>query len=94
MRPDPGRSDLLERVSRSSVDERVAWLTTMRQAAIRSAWQQVDRAGLSDPLAVAEFLLRRLYPEQPEASLAAILAQLRSDYEAGHWPGFARPEPD
>jgi hypothetical protein len=92
VRPDPGRADLLERIAQSSVDERVAWLATMREAGIRSAWQQVDRAGLSDPLQIAEFLLRRLYPNLPEASLAALLAKLRSEHEAGAWSGFARPE--
>jgi hypothetical protein len=92
VRPDPGRNALLEQVARSSVDERVAWLATMRDAGIRSAWQQVDRAGLSDPLDVAEFLLRRLFPNQSEASLSAILATLRTESEAGRWSGFVRPK--
>ena len=92
MRPDPGRADLLDRIAQSSVEERVAWLATMRDAGIRSAWQQVDRAGLRDPVQVAEFLLRRLYPNQAEAWHAAASAKLRSEYEAGAWSGFARPE--
>ena len=92
VRPDPGRGDLLDQIAQSSVDDRVAWLATMREAGIRSAWQQVDRAGLSDPLQIAEFLLRRLYPNQPEAWIATLLAKLRSEYEAGAWSGFARPD--
>jgi hypothetical protein len=92
VRPDPGRNALLEQVARSSVDARVAWLATMRDAGIRSAWQQVDRAGLSDPLEVAEFLLRRLFPNQSEAWLAATLTTLRTESEAGRWSGFVRPK--
>jgi hypothetical protein len=92
VRPDPGRLGLLEQVARSSVDDRVAWLVSMRDAGIRSAWQQVDRAGLSDPVEIAGFLFRRLFPNHPEAETALILARLRSEYEAGTWSVFARPE--
>jgi hypothetical protein len=83
---------LLGRIARSSIDDRVAWLATMRKAGVQSAWQQVDRAGLRDPLEIAEFLLRRLYPNQSAAWLEDILARLRSEYEVGAWKGFSRPE--
>ena len=92
MRPDPGRLDLLGRIAASSVEDRVDWLAEMRAAGMRSVWQQVDRAGITDPLEVAEFLLRRLYPDLPPASLAEILEQLRAAHAAGTWTGFARPE--
>ena len=91
MRPDPGRADLLARLAESSVEDRVAWLATMRDAGLRSAWQQVDRAGITDPVEVAAFLLRRLYPRESEAWFRAVVAELREAHAAGAWSGFARP---
>ena len=41
----------------------------------------------------AEFLLRRLHPTLPEASLQQILSQLAEAEVAGTWHGFRRPEP-
>jgi hypothetical protein len=91
MRPDMGREELLERVAASSVEQRVTWLAAMRDAGIRSAWQQVDRAGITDPLEVAEFLLRRLYAGESEAWYDNVLINLRAAHETGDWSGFARP---
>lgn len=91
MRLDIGRGELLERVARSSVEERVTWLAAMRDAGIRSAWQQVDRAGITDPLEVAEFLLRRLYAGESEVWYGNVLIKLRAAQETGDWFGFARP---
>lgn len=93
MRPDPGRSDLVARIAESSVDERVTWLAEMREAGQRSAWQQVDRAGITAPLEVAEFLLKRLYGAESEAWLERVLGELRAAEAAGAWTGFARPGP-
>ena len=91
MRADPGRSGILNRIAASTVDDRVAWLAEMRAAGIRSVWEQVDRAGLVEPLEVAEFLLRRLYPGMREAALDETLGQLRAALAAGTWAGFERP---
>lgn len=91
MRIDPGRTALLARLAGSTVEERVAWLATMRDAGIRSAWQQVDAAGISDPIETAEFLLRRLYAEESAMWLASVMAKLREAHAAGTWSGFARP---
>ena len=93
MRPDPGRSDLLGRVAETSVEERVAWLAEMRDAGRRSVWEQADRAGLTAPLEVAEFLLRRLYAAESDLWVERVMAQLRAAEAAGAWTGFARPAP-
>ena len=93
MRPEPGGSDLRAQIAASSVDERVAWLAEMREAGKRSAWQQVDRAGITAPLEVAEFLLRRLYPAQSDVWFERVVAQLRAAEAAGAWTGFDRPGP-
>ena len=63
----------------------------MREAAQRSAWQQVDRAGITAPLEVAEFLLRRLYATESDAWFERVLTQLREAQAAGAWAGFVRP---
>ena len=91
MRPDPGHAALVDRLAQTSVDARVAWLAEMRAAGIRSAWEQVDRAGIVEPLEVAEFLLRRLYPGLRGAALDQVLGQLRAEHVAGTWSGFERP---
>lgn len=59
-----------------------------------SVWQQVDAAGISDPVEVAEFVLRRLYPDEREAWFAEVLGQLQAAHRAGTWNGFRRPDPD
>lgn len=84
---------LLARIEESGVDDRVAWLAEMRAAGMRSVWDQVDRAGIVEPLEIAEFLLRRLYPELRGPSLDDVLAQLRAARAAGTWSGFERPRP-
>jgi hypothetical protein len=91
MRADPGRQAMLARLAESTVDERVAWLAAMRDAGMRSVWQQVDRAGLVDPVEIADFLLRRIYPEQSEAWFSLVVEALRSELAAGTWHGFTRP---
>ncbi|NJD28628.1 MAG: hypothetical protein FIA92_10065 [Chloroflexi bacterium] len=92
MRPDPGRAALDERIAASSVDERVGWAAAMRTAALVTVWQQADAAGLTDPVEQAEFVLRRLYPEESEAWVESVVGQLRADHAAGRWSGFKRPE--
>lgn len=93
MRPDPGRA-LQESViaSMTSVD-RTAAVANLRANGRWAAWQQVDAAGIEDPVEIAAFLLHRLYPDLPAASLEQILEQLRAAFAAGTWNGFARPDP-
>jgi cobalamin biosynthesis Mg chelatase CobN len=94
VRPESGQASLDDRIAASTVEERVGWMASMRQAGVRSVWQQVDAAGISDPVEVAEFVLRRLYPEQSAAWFAQILAHLRAANQAGTWSGFQRPNAD
>ena len=57
-------------------------------------WEQVESAGLTDPLEQADFLLRRLYPEMPEAWFEECLAKLTGLRAAGKLHGFERPGGD
>lgn len=81
------------RIAASSTADRVAWLATMRETAVRIVWQQVDAAGIDDPVEQAEFLLRRLYPEQSESWFLGVADRLRAARAAGTWNGFQRPSP-
>jgi len=81
------------RVAASSVADRVAWLAAMREAALRIVWQQVDAAGIDDPVEQAEFLLRRLYPEESESWFLGVVDRFRAARAAGTWDGFQRPGP-
>ena len=81
------------RVAASSVADRVAWLSAMRKAALQIVWQQVDAAGIDDPVEQADFLLRRLYPEESESWFAGVVDRLRAAHAAGTWNGFPRPGP-
>lgn len=92
MRPDPGQALLDERISASSVEERVAWNEERRRLGHRLVWQQADAAGIHGALDRAEFLLRRLYPEMPDQWFKSVLAKLSELHEAGRWNGFERPE--
>lgn len=91
MHPDPGQAALDRRVAAASVEKRVEWVATMRLAGLRTVWQQVDAAGVTDPVEQADFILRRLYPEMPEAWFEDIVGQFRSLHAAGRWNGFRRP---
>jgi hypothetical protein len=90
-RPDPGQALLDEAITRLTVEQRVAWAEERRRLGVQLVWQQLDRAGLTHPIAQADFLLRRLYPEMPEQWFAEVLRQLRAKHDAGEWHGFERP---
>jgi hypothetical protein len=91
MRPDPGRPLQESAIASMSVADRTARMTELRANGRWAVWQQVDAARITDPVEIAEFVLRRLYPEQPEAWFAEVLGQLRTARMAGTWSGFQRP---
>ena len=76
----------------SSVD-RTGVVATLRANGQWAVWRQVDAAGLQDPVEVAEFVLRRLYPNERASWYTDVLDQLRAARAAGTWSGFARPGP-
>jgi hypothetical protein len=65
----------------------------MRDRAFALVWQQVDRAGIVDPLEQAMFVLGRLYPDMPDAVVQQVRADLAAERAAGGWHGFDRPHP-
>ena len=91
MQPDRGQAALDRRIAATSVEERVAWVAAKRDLGFRLVWQQVDAAGISDPLGQARFLLRRLYPELPEAWFEATVSKLEERHAQGRWHGLQRP---
>lgn len=92
MRPDPGRAAQEAVLASMTSTERTDRMAQLRLNGRWSVWQQVDAAGLTEPVEVAEFVLRRLYPEQSEGWFADVLGQLRALRDAGTWAGFERPE--
>jgi hypothetical protein len=94
MRPDPGRA-LQESVIASMPSvERTSVVATLRENGRWAIWRQLDAAGLEDPIEVAEFVLRRLYPNESAAWFESVLEQLRAARAAGTWTGFERPRPE
>jgi hypothetical protein len=93
MRPDPGRALQEDVIASMTVEARGAARLRLSARARLLAWQQADAAGPLSHLARAEFLLRRLYPTLPEASLRQIVEQLAEAQARGEWHGFQRPEP-
>ncbi len=91
MRPDPGRPLQESVIASMSTLDRTARMAELRANGLWIVWRQVDQAGLTDPLEVADFILRRLYPEQKDAWFAEVLGQLRSAQALGAWNGFQRP---
>ncbi len=92
MRPDPGRMAQEAALASMASLERTAQMAELRRNGLWAVWQQVDAAGIADPVEQAEFVLRRLYPEESDAWLARILDQLRAAHAAGTWSGFRRPD--
>lgn len=72
--------------------ERTARMVELRRDGLWAVWQQVDAAGIADPIEQAEFLLRRLYPEESAAWLISVLDQLRAAHAGGTWSGLLRPD--
>ena len=93
MPPDPGRTAQDAVLASMTSLERTARMAQLRRNGLWAVWQQADAAGVTEPLAQAEFLLRRLYPEESEAWFAVVLDQLRAAHAAGEWTGFRRPDP-
>ena len=79
-------------IASMSASERTAVAAELRANGRWAVWRQVDAAGIHDPVEVAEFVLRRLYPEEREGWFREILDQLRAARAAGTWTGFARPD--
>jgi len=91
MRPDPGR-DLMDARLRAAGPD--AWARTaleLRARGFALAWDQLDRAGIGEPVERALFLIDRLYPEMPAAHRAQIEAGLAAARDAGTWHGPVRP---
>ena len=64
----------------------------MYRLAFAQVWAAADRAGPMSELERARFLLRRLYPDLEGPRLESIMARLVSEWEAGTWAGFRRPQ--
>lgn len=91
MRPVPGR-DLMDARLRAAGPD--AWARTaleLRARGFALAWDQLDRAGIGEPVERALFLIDRLYPEMPAAHRAQIAAGLAAARDAGTWHGPVRP---
>lgn len=94
MRPDPGRALQEAVILGMGPEARGAVRLRLAARARLLAWQQSEAAGPMSELARAEFLLRRLHPTLPEASLRQILDQLAEAQASKGWQGFERPRPD
>jgi hypothetical protein len=91
MRPDPGRTAQEAVIAQMPSERRTGTMAMLRRRGRWMIWQQMDAAGIEHPVEQAEFLLRRLYPEMPEAWFSDVLAKLAAKYAAGEWHGFQRP---
>ena len=78
-------------IVRASAEARVAWVTAKRALAMRIVWQQLDAAGIDDPVEQARFLLGRLYPDMPLAWRESTIAALAERHAHGRWHGYPRP---
>jgi len=91
MRPDPGR-DLQESViAKMTPMARTRQVVGLRARGRLMVWQQLDDAGLVDPIAQAGFVLRRLYPEMSESWFVDVLGKLQQRRTSRGWAGFERP---
>ncbi|MGI8998368.1 MAG: hypothetical protein ACR2GO_01495 [Candidatus Limnocylindria bacterium] len=91
MRPDPGRAAQDAVLASMTSLERTTRMAELRRNGRWSLWRQVEAAGITDPVAAAEYILRRLYPEESEAWFTTVIAQLRAAHASGAWSGFERP---
>ena len=91
VRPDPG-SDLMDARLRAAGPD--TWARTSMELRARGfalAWDQLDRAGIEEPVARALFLNVRLYPEMPAAHRAQVAAGFAAARDVGTWHGPVRP---
>lgn len=92
MRPDPGRDAQESVIAGMPPADRVRIGADLRAKGMLLVWQQVDAAGIDNPVEQADFVLRRLYPEMPEAWFRDVVSKLAAKHVAGEWQGFERPE--
>ena len=93
MKDDPLQRQIDERVRATAPADRMRLQGELVIDARRLVWAQVDRAGPMNEVERARFLLRRLYPDLEGPRLEAIIRCLETDWMAGTWSGFRRPEP-
>lgn len=93
MRPDPGLALQETIITRMTIEARQAERMRLQMRGLLLAWQQADDAGPASELERAGFLLRRLYPTMPEATLRQVMEQLALAEASGGWHGFQRPDP-
>ncbi len=91
MRPDPGRALLDDALRARTPAERARRGQALREQGIALVWQQLDRAGIDDPIGRVAFLLDRMYPEMPPVHREQIRRRLAADLAAGRWDGPRRP---
>ena len=82
-----------ERLIAAGLVGRRALSQELRRVGFLRAWAAADRAGPMSELELARFLLRRLYADLEGSRLEAIMRQLESEWQAGTWTGFRRPDP-
>ena len=78
-------------IVRSSWRPGSAGSPSKRATAMRTLWQQVDDAAISDPIEQARFLLGRLYPEMPRTWFESTIAALAARHAQGRWHGYRQP---
>lgn len=93
MAVDQAQARFDERLRAAGPGGRMRLHDEMYRQAFELVWAQADRAGAMTELERARFLLRRLYPDLEGPRLDAIMDRLESEWAAGTWTGFRRPDP-
>ena len=93
MAADQTQARFDERLREAGPDARMRLHDAMYRQAFDLVWAQADRAGPMTELERARFLLRRLCPDLEGERLEALMGTLETEWLAGTWTGFRRPEP-
>ena len=93
MAVDEAQARFDDRLRKAGPAARMRLHDAMYRQAFDLVWAQADRAGPMTELDRARFLLRRLYPDLEGSRLEAIMDTLATEWHAGSWTGFRRPDP-
>jgi hypothetical protein len=87
---EPGQVEVEAALAAMSPPERMALFWRMQEIAIARSWALVERAGLTDPHARIDLVIRSRYPEWSDAEVERVLQAIsqRESYDA--WLGRLR----
>ena len=87
---EPGQAEVEAALSAMSAPERLRLFWRAQEIAIARSWALVERAGLADPHARIDLVIRSRYPEWSDGEVERLLSAICQREDAVAWLGRLR----